>query len=240
MTALALEICGVTAGYGETTVLWDVSFAVGTGEVLALLGPNGTGKTTALRAATGIIRPSSGRVRLTGDDVTGLRPHRRTALGLCLIPEGRGVFRSMTVQENLRLQRSAGESRPTDAIDRAMAVFPALKHRLKDMAGRLSGGQQQMLALARAYVTDPKVILLDEVSMGLAPKVVEEVFQALEGLANAGVAMVLVEQYVTRALALADHVVLLDKGTVSYDGKPDGLDEEAVLRGYLGIGLADA
>jgi branched-chain amino acid transport system ATP-binding protein len=205
------------------------------GQVTALLGPNGAGKTTVLRTASGIIRPRQGRVELDGEVVTSLPPFRRATRGLCLIPEGRGIFRSLSVRENLRLHSLPGRRPPADAVDSALTVFPVLKPRLSETAGRLSGGQQQMLALARAYIAKPKVILLDEVSMGLAPQVLDTVFQALHTLAVTGVAMLLVEQYVTRAMAMADSVVLLSKGTVAYEGLPSELDEQAVLRGYLGM-----
>jgi len=232
---IVLQFDRVRAGYGTTTVLRDVSFQVRAGQVVALLGPNGAGKTTVLRTATGIIRPTAGSVRLDDIDVSKQAPHRRAARGLCLIPEGRGVFKSLTVRENLRLQVPAGGSKPDDAIDRALTVFPALTGRMNVPAGHLSGGQQQMLSLARAYVTDPRVILLDEVSMGLAPRVVDEMFHALRTLAATGTAMLIVEQYVTRAMAMADSVVLLNKGTITYDGPPSQLDEQAVLQGYLGV-----
>jgi branched-chain amino acid transport system ATP-binding protein len=230
-----LLLSEVTAGYGETVALRNVSFAVQPGQVTALLGPNGAGKTTVLRTASGIIRPRQGRVELDGDDVTSQPPFRRATRGLCLIPEGRGIFRSLSVRENLRLHSLPGRRPPADAADRALTVFPALKPRLSQTAGQLSGGQQQMLALARAYITQPKVILLDEVSMGLAPQVLDTVFQALHTLAATGVAMLLVEQYVTQAMAMADFVVLLNKGTVAHAGLPSELDEQAVLHGYLGM-----
>jgi branched-chain amino acid transport system ATP-binding protein len=230
-----LEFSDVTAGYGETVVLRGLSFSVHAGEVVALLGPNGAGKTTALRTASGIIRPSRGIVGLSGINVTNEPPYRRVGRGLCLIPEGRGIFRSLTVLENLKLHSVPGQPGPVAPVDRVLTVFPALRARLKEPAGRLSGGQQQMLALARAYVMQPKVVLLDEVSMGLAPRIVDVVFEALQSLADTGVAMVLVEQYVTRAIAMADRVVLLNKGAISYDGPPSELDEQQVLRGYLGI-----
>jgi branched-chain amino acid transport system ATP-binding protein len=234
--AAVLQFERVSAGYGTTTVLREVSFQVRPGQVVALLGPNGAGKTTVLRTASGIVRPMSGIVSLDGGDLGKQAPHRRAARGLCLIPEGRGIFKSLTVRENLRLQVPAGESKTDEAIGRALTVFPALADRMKDAVGHLSGGQQQMLSLARAYVTNPRVILLDEVSMGLAPRVVDEMFQALRTLAATGTAMLIVEQYVTRAMAMADTVVLLNKGTVSYDGPPSELDEQAVLQGYLGVG----
>jgi branched-chain amino acid transport system ATP-binding protein len=224
----------VTAGYGDTIVLRGVSLSVAPGRVVALLGPNGAGKTTVLRVASGIIRAASGTIELGGNEVGSQATSRRSRDGLCLIPEGRGIFRSLTVRENLRLYAAPGRSGQAGALERALTVFPDLANRMEEPAGRLSGGQQQMLALARAYLTEPRIILLDEVSMGLAPRIIDEVFRALHDLARTGVAMLLVEQYVARAMEMADQVVLLDKGTVSYDGPASGLDERAVLRGYLG------
>jgi ABC-type branched-subunit amino acid transport system ATPase component/branched-subunit amino acid ABC-type transport system permease component len=230
-----LEFAGVTAGYGPTTVLRDVSIHVQAGEVVALLGPNGAGKTTALRCASGSVRPSKGRILVDGQDVTKVPPYRRAKMGLCLIPEGRGIFRSLTVAENLRLSVPSCSSNPSEALDRALTSFPVLRSRLNEIAGHLSGGQQQMLSVARAYLGDVKVIMLDEVSLGLAPLVVDEIYQALDALAKAGVAMLLVEQYVSRALHMCDSVVLLNKGGVAYSGPPTNLDEQSFLRDYLGV-----
>jgi branched-chain amino acid transport system ATP-binding protein len=235
--ALALE--GVSAGYGRTTVLRDVSFRVRPGEVVALLGSNGAGKTTALRTVGGLLRPTAGSLSLNGQPITHLAPHQRAKAGICLIPEGRGIFRSLTVQENLRLQEGGQRKRRQD-LGRALDAFPVLSTRRNEIAGRLSGGQQQMLALARAYLTSPKVILLDELSMGLAPRAVDHIFEALQQLASTGVAMVLVEQYVTRAMSMADTVVLLRKGEVTYYGSPAELDPERVGLGYLGVDLQPA
>jgi ABC-type branched-subunit amino acid transport system ATPase component/branched-subunit amino acid ABC-type transport system permease component len=230
-----LEFAGVTAGYGSTTVLRDVSIHVQAGEVVALLGPNGAGKTTALRCASGSVRPSRGRILVDGRDITKAPPYRRAEMGLCLIPEGRGIFRSLTVAENLRLSVPSYSSNPSEALDRALTSFPVLGSRLNEIAGHLSGGQQQMLSVARAYLGDAKVIMLDEVSLGLAPLVVDEIYQALDALAKTGVAMLLVEQYVSRALHMCDSVVLLNKGGVAYSGPPTNLDEQSFLRDYLGV-----
>jgi branched-chain amino acid transport system ATP-binding protein len=229
----ALQLSNISAGYGRTTVLRDVSVEVPKSQVVALLGPNGAGKTTLLRTAAGLLRPSAGAVEIDGADVTGLGAAKRARAGLCLIPEGRGIWRNLTVRENMRLQVPpwAHES----SIEVAVEMFPVLGARLGQIAGTLSGGEQQMLALSRSYLSNPSVVLLDEVSMGLAPKVVEEIFVALRKLADTGVSLLLVEQYVTRALAMADRVVLLDRGQVSFDGLPTDLDERAVLRGYLGV-----
>jgi branched-chain amino acid transport system ATP-binding protein len=230
-----LEIRGVTGGYGESIVVHDVSITVPSGKVFALLGPNGAGKTTTLRIVAGMLRPASGRVVFNGEDVTSRSPHERAARGLCLIPEGRGVFKSLTVRENLRLFAPANKDGAKDAVERAVTVFPALADRMGDYAGRLSGGQQQMLAVARAYITNPKLILLDEVSMGLAPLVIDEMFSVLSDLAKTGISMLIVEQYINRAMAMSDRVVLLNKGSVTYQGPPNELNEDVVLRGYLGV-----
>jgi branched-chain amino acid transport system ATP-binding protein len=229
-----LELVGVEAGYERATVLRDVNVSVPSGTILALLGPNGAGKTTLLRAAMGILKPSAGRILIDGKDVTKAAPNVRARAGLCHIPEGRGVFPSLTVRENLRIHVPSWlKDKSTDAV---LDVFPILRERLNQTAGTMSGGQQQMLALARSYLSKPRVVLLDEVSMGLAPKVVDEIFEMIHNLAATGVALVLVEQYVTRALDLAHNVVLLDRGTVAFDGPAHSLDQTAVLRGYLGVG----
>lgn len=234
-----LSVDGLRAGYGTSVVLHDISFSVKPGQVLALLGPNGAGKTTTLRALSGVLQPQAGRISLNGIDITSRPAHRRAKAGMCLIPEGRGIFRSLTVRENLRVQ-VAGRRPGQDPVERMLEVFPALAKHLEQTAGQLSGGQQQMVALARAYVTDPKIILLDEASMGLAPVVVDLIFEALTQLAKTGVSMILVEQYVTRAIQMADQVVLLRKGTVAFDGPPADLDEHSILQGYLGADLPDA
>jgi branched-chain amino acid transport system ATP-binding protein len=236
-----LDLAGVSAGYGRTTVLRDVSLAVTKGSVVALLGPNGAGKTTLLRTAAGLLRTTAGAVRIGGQDVTGHAPNRRAKRGLCLIPEGRGVFRGLSVRDNLRMQvppwASASASGSAEAaIEGAVEVFPVLGRRIDGLAGNMSGGEQQMLALCRAFVGEPTVVLLDEVSMGLAPRIVDEIFAALQRLSGRGVALLLVEQYVSRALDLADAVYLLDRGQISYSGSASGLDEAAVLKGYLGVG----
>jgi branched-chain amino acid transport system ATP-binding protein len=229
----ALQLSNISAGYGHTTVLREVSMEVPKSQIVALLGPNGAGKTTLLRTATGLLRPSAGTVQINGADVTGVGAAKRARAGLCLIPEGRGIWRNLTVRENMRLQVPPWAQQ--SSIEVAVEMFPVLGERLNQLAGTLSGGQQQMLALSRSYLSNPSVVLLDEVSMGLAPKVVEEIFVALRKLADTGVSLLLVEQYVTRALAMADRVVLLDRGQVSFDGLPTDLDEQTVLRGYLGV-----
>ncbi|MFD2422213.1 ABC transporter ATP-binding protein [Amycolatopsis pigmentata] len=233
MTAPVIEMSGVTAGYESLTALREVSVTVHAGEVLAVLGANGAGKSTLLRAAAGVIRPWAGRVVLDGTDVTRAPAHQRVARGLCLIPEGRGIFRNLTVAQNLRLQAGSAE-RAEAGLDRVAHLFPVLRDRIRQTAGTLSGGQQQMLAMARAYLTRPRVVLIDEVSMGLAPVVLDDIFAALRTLVADGTALIIVEQYVSRALDLADTAMLLVKGRTAYRGPATDLDEAAIARDYLG------
>ena len=227
-----LELRNVTAGYGQTPVLRDVSFTVARGQVVALLGPNGAGKTTTLRVALGLVRPRSGTVWTGGTEVTRQRPHQRARRGLCLIPEGRGIFRSLSVRENLRLQVPPWQA--DQAIDTAVEALPVLGRRLGQVAGTMSGGEQQMLSLARAYLSRPKLVVIDEISLGLAPKVVDSIFASLRRLAADGVALLLVEQYVNRALGMADQVLLLDRGSLSFSGSADRVDEDTLMQAYLG------
>jgi branched-chain amino acid transport system ATP-binding protein len=231
----ALQLDSITAGYGRTTVLRDVTVKVLPQSIVAVLGPNGAGKTTLLRVAAGLLTPESGQVTLGGDDVTRQPAHQRATGGLCLMPEGRGIFRSLTVAENLLMYTPPWIH--DQRLDKAFAAFPVLKERLKSTAGTLSGGQQQMLALARIYVSEPRVVLFDEVSMGLAPLVVAEIFEAITQLSNDGMSIVLVEQYVNRALQMADHAYMISRGRVTFSGPPAELDERTVLSGYLGTDL---
>lgn len=227
------ELRSIEAGYGETTVLRDVSVWVPPGSVVALIGPNGAGKTTLLRLASGLLAPKQGRILLDGEDLTGLTSHEFAARGICHIPEGRGIFRALTVRENLTLQAIDRGHEP-EALERAIDAFPVLGERLSQVAGTMSGGQQQMLALARAYVRRPRVVLLDEVSMGLAPKIVEQIFEFIDRLAREGSALLLVEQYVTKALARSQYVYLLNRGRVRFTGEPRELDQERLVADYIG------
>jgi branched-chain amino acid transport system ATP-binding protein len=213
-------------------VLRKVDLCVPSGSVVALLGPNGAGKTTLLRVASGLLHPTTGDLLVDGDAVSSLPPHQLQARGVCLVPERRGVFRNLTVRENLSVQATSGDE--DEALERAVRAFPRLGERLGQLAGTMSGGEQQMLALARTYVQRPTVVLLDEVSMGLAPKVVDEIFQFLALLSADGVSLLLVEQYVTRALAVADYVYLLNRGEVAFCGDPSELDEDRVFEQYVG------
>ena len=229
---VVFELKGISAGYDTGMVLRGVELVVPRASVVALLGPNGAGKTTLLRVASGLIRPNSGQILLDGVDVTGEGPHQLARRGICHVPEGRGIFPALSVGDNLRLQAPSAVDR--DAREKAAAVFPQLGVRMGQLAGTLSGGEQQMLALAHAYVSDPDVVLLDEVSMGLAPKIVDEIFGHLHQLAATGTSLLLVEQYVTRALELADYVYILDRGRVRFAGEPAEVGEETIVESYLG------
>ena len=228
----ALVARGISAGYDASRVLHDVDLVVSPSSRVALLGANGAGKTTLLRVLAGLLAPQSGCVVLGGVDVTSQAPHRRARHGLCLIPEGRGIFRSLTVRENLELQVPPWAA--SSDLSAAIEAFPVLGARLNQVAGSLSGGQQQMLALGRAYLAGPKVVLLDEVSMGLAPIVVDQIFESLSTLARIGAAILIVEQYVKRALDYADYVYVLRRGVVAYYGPAGDLDEATMTRAYLG------
>jgi branched-chain amino acid transport system ATP-binding protein len=226
-----LELKGIEAGYGGHVVLRDVSLAVQPGTVVAVLGPNGAGKTTLLRVASGLLRPAAGAVLLGGEDVTRMRPYARARRGLCHIPEGRGIYPTLTVRENLVLHSRKGEE--AAALDRATAAFPPLGPKLRQQAGQLSGGQQQMLSLVRAYLTSPRLVLVDEASMGLAPVVVDKIFEFLAEIAASGTALLIVEQYINRALALAHKVHVLTKGTIVLTATPPNITHDLFTH-YLG------
>lgn len=228
----ALVVTGLEAGYGTTKVLRDVSVRVARGEVTALVGPNGAGKSTLLRTIAGLLPAAKGSVELFGADVTRKPAHKRFAAGLCLVPEGRGIFRSLTVRENLLLQASKGEDEA--AIAQATDAFPILRERLSQNAGRLSGGQQQMLAMAAAYVRNPKLVLVDEASLGLAPLIVEEIFDFLGQLPARGTSLLVVDQFVTRALQLATSAYVLRQGEIVYSGSAQELLDGDLFSHYTG------
>jgi branched-chain amino acid transport system ATP-binding protein len=231
MTPAALSVEGVHAGYGRIEVLHGLSLAVPRGSVVALLGPNGAGKTTALRAVAGLLPIRSGAIRLDGRRIDGHRPSTIARRGVVLVPEGRGVFPGLSVEENLQIAHrsaSADVAGPWDAwLDTVGATFPRLRERLGQRAGSLSGGEQQMLALCRSFVGSPEVLLFDELSMGLAPLVVAQIFEQVEALRDGGRTIVLVEQYLTHALRLADLCYVLAKGRVAWCGEPGELHGSA-------------
>ena len=236
-----LSITNLHAGYGKVEVLHGISLEVPKGRVVTLIGSNGAGKTTTMRAISGMIAPSQGQITLSGKDVTGLESHRMAKLGLAHSPEGRRVFATMTVTDNLilgafpRLTGSRPKGDVKADLDRALDLFPRLKERRLQLAGTLSGGEQQMLAMARATMLNPEIVLLDEPSMGLAPILVAEVFNIIQRLKSEGVTMLLVEQFAAAALGVADYGYVLENGHISVHGPADKLrNDPAVKAAYLG------
>lgn len=227
-----IRLDGIGASYGDTTVLRDVSLTVPGGRVVALLGPNGAGKTTLLRVASGLLAPHAGTISHSGTDLTGSPSDDFARAGITLIPEGHGVFPNLTVAENLALFAPPGHV--GDAIEIAVEAFPRLGERLDQDAGTMSGGEQQMLALSRAYVRDTQVVLADEVSMGLAPRLVDEIYGALRQLADGGRSLLIVEQFAAKALALADLVYVLAGGRITFAGEPCELDTDTLASSYFG------
>ncbi|MFZ6690521.1 ABC transporter ATP-binding protein [Undibacterium sp. SXout20W] len=236
-----LEISNLHAAYGKVQVLHGISLSVPKGKVVTLIGSNGAGKTTTMRAISGMLKPKEGSVHLGGQDITGLDSHKIARAGLAHSPEGRRVFATMSVKDNLLLgafprftgARSRGDI-DTD-LQKAMELFPRLRERRDQLAGTLSGGEQQMLAMARAVMLNPEVILLDEPSMGLAPILVDEVFRIIQRLKQEGMTMLLVEQFAAAALAVADYGYVLENGRISVHGPAASLQNDpAVKAAYLG------
>jgi len=226
-----LKVRGLRSGYGRAETIRSVDLVVPSAATVVLLGPNGAGKTTLLKTIAGLVGATGGEVRFQGRDVTRGSAHIRARRGICLIPEGRGIFRRLSVRENLVVQADPGRGKA--AVDRAAALFPVLGQRLDQLAGTMSGGEQQMLALARAFVTDAPLILADELSMGLAPVIVDQIFDAIGVLRREGRSVLLVEQYVERAVGVADYVYILNKGRVVFTGLPAECTSSAVFARYL-------
>ena len=230
-----LAVEGVRAGYdADGDVLHGVDLTVHDGGVVALLGPNGAGKSTLLRTIAGFVRPRAGSVRLEGLPIDGHDPAVIARCGLYLVPERRAVFPNLTVADNLRLSTAAPEKQWHDDLQAALELFPRLVERKDQLARTMSGGEQQMLALARAFAAKPRLLLLDEPSLGLAPKVVDEVFEAIRRFMAEHIAVVLVEQYVERALEVADEVAVLRHGEVAWAGPAAAVDLDLIAEGYLG------
>jgi branched-chain amino acid transport system ATP-binding protein len=236
-----LSIQNLQAAYGKVEVLHGISLEVPKGKLVTLIGSNGAGKTTTMRAISGMIRPKGGSVTLDGRDITGLESHKIARAGLAHSPEGRRVFATMSVTDNLllgafpRFTRSRPKGDIKHDLEKALELFPRLKERQHQLAGTLSGGEQQMLAMARAVMLNPEVILLDEPSMGLAPILVEEVFRIITRLKSEGVTMLLVEQFAAAALNVADYGYVLENGSISVHGPADSLKTDPkVVAAYLG------
>jgi branched-chain amino acid transport system ATP-binding protein len=233
-----LVVRDLESGYGEMQVLWGISIEVKKRSITTVLGPNGAGKTTTLKTVFGIIKPWKGVIEFNGSDATMLPPHKKVEMGITMVLEGRHLFPNMTVEENLIL--GAYTTRAMEAMDKSLdlvySLFPRLKERSKQKAGTLSGGEQQMLAIARALMTNPELVLMDEPSQGLAPKLVAEVFETIARLKDEGLTILLVEQNVFASLEISDYAYVLNEGRVAIEGTVDEIKEsEEVKRAYVGV-----
>ncbi|GLZ78983.1 ABC transporter ATP-binding protein [Actinorhabdospora filicis] len=235
---MLLEIENLDVHYGRIQALHGISLSVGEGEIVALIGANGAGKSTTMRAISGLRRPSTGRITFGGEDITKMRPDRRVVAGICQAPEGRGIFSGMTVQENLFMgayTRKRGAQLNAD-LDHVYMLFPRLKERRRQPGGTLSGGEQQMLAIGRALMSRPKLLLLDEPSMGLAPMLIAQIFQIILEIRDQGTTILLVEQNAQQALSRADRAYVMETGSITREGTgADLLVDPAVRDAYLGV-----
>jgi branched-chain amino acid transport system ATP-binding protein len=233
-----LEVRDMVSGYGEVQILWGVSFRLEPGKLTTFVGSNGVGKTTLLRAVMGLLRPWQGSVNFQGKDITRHSPHSRASAGLVLVPEGRQLFTDMSVYENLEMGAISARARPNFKrnIDKVFELLPRLKERRAQKAGTLSGGEQQMLAVARGLMAEPKILIFDELSLGLSPLLVLNLFETLQRLKAEGLTMLLVEQNVHMALAVSDYAYVLAEGKVWMEGEARALAKKAEVRqAYLGI-----
>ncbi len=236
--ATLLEVENLDAGYGPLQILWGVSLHVRRGEFVALVGPNGSGKTTLLRAIAGLVRPAGGRVRFRGNPVTGLKTNERSRSGLGFIPEDLNLFCGLSVRDNLLLGAYATRDRKhiADRLSFVFGLFPALEERLRQLAGTLSGGEQKMLAIARGLMSEPLLLLVDEPSLGLAPNLVQEVFEAVVALNRQGVAILLTEQNVNRTLHMTTRAYVLEQGRIAFEGASgELLESDHIRKSYLGL-----
>ncbi|WP_376790893.1 ABC transporter ATP-binding protein [Thermoflexus sp.] len=233
-----LEVRNLSSGYGEVRILWDLSFRLEAGRLTTMIGANGSGKTTTLRAVMGLIRPWQGAIFFDGRDITLLPPHRKAAMGLIMVPEGRQLFADMTVMENLEMGAVTGRARPRfrQNLERVFELFPRLKERRDQKAGTLSGGEQQMLAIARALMAEPTILFLDEPSLGLSPLLVQNLFEVIRHLKTEGLTMLLVEQNVHLALAISDYAYVLSGGRIELEGNAREIArDDRVRKAYLGL-----
>jgi branched-chain amino acid transport system ATP-binding protein len=227
-----LELTGIRAGYGQFQALFDLSVAIAPGQALAVVGHNGMGKTTLARVASGLIVPTAGRVQVDGRDLTGEPAHDYARAGIAHAPEGRSVFATLSVEENLALpfRRAFGRNGVRPALDRVYELFPRLGDRRTQLAGTMSGGEQRMLTLARVLVLEPRLLIADELSLGLAPIITDEVYRVLGRIKGSGTALLVIEQHVRRALEVSDRVVLLDRGVIVHEGPAS--DRDALMAAF--------
>ena len=231
-----LKVENLVVNYGVIQALKGISFEVNKGEVIALIGANGAGKTTTLQTISGMLQPTSGKVLLEGTDITKVPGHKIVSMGLAHVPEGRRVFGGLTVLENLKMGAYTRSSKAeiADSLDRIYESFPRLKERQNQLAGTLSGGEQQMLAMGRALMSKPSIVLMDEPSMGLSPIYVDEIFKIIEEISDAGTTVLLVEQNAKKALAIANRAYVLETGNIVLSGDADTLmNDDSIKKGYL-------
>ena len=233
-----LEVGDLQVAYGQAKALWGVSFSLRPKELLCVVGPNGAGKTTLINTLAGVLRARAGRMVFEGRDITALPPHKFCEAGIALVPEGRRLFGSMSVLENLEIGSilPGAKARRADTLAQVLALFPALEVKLQQAAGELSGGQQQMVAIGRALMARPRLLLLDEPSLGLSPLIVNEMFSAIQRVNREGTSVLLVEQNVSMALRVAHRAYVLEEGRMVVDGTPDELmQRDEIRRVYLGV-----
>jgi len=232
-----LTLSDIQAGYGSLQILHGVNFTVDKGEIVALLGANGAGKTTTLRVISGLVPARGGSVTFEGQDITGLRSDKRVGMGLVQVAEGRELFGTLTVEENLHMGAwTTSSSQRTAAMSEVLDLFPILSERRKQRTETMSGGQQQMLAVGRALMARPKLLMLDETSIGLAPKLVSQVLEAVQIIRNTGVTVLIVEQNAAATLAISDRAYVIESGAIAFEGKGSHLlDDDRVRRAYLGL-----
>jgi branched-chain amino acid transport system ATP-binding protein len=237
---MILDIQNLEVSYGKIRAIKGISLNVKQGEVVVLVGANGAGKTTLLKTISGLLNPSAGSIKFQGLDLTKISPHQRVIEGICQAPEGRGIFPGMTVEENLRIgkySRATAKAEMDEDLARIFDLFPRLKDRRTQLGGTLSGGEQQMLSIGRALMSRPKMLLLDEPSMGLAPKFIATIFEIIQEIKKQDVTILLVEQNAAKALQIADRAYVLETGVISKEGSGQGLlNDPAVRAAYLGTG----
>lgn len=232
-----LKVRNLDVHYGDFQALWDISIEVGKGKVISIIGANGSGKSTLLNTIAGLLKPSHGVIEFRGESIHNLGPHEMVARGISLVPEGRRLFPSLTVFENLIIRSYAPRSRKKRdlALGKVYELFPILKERASQMSDTLSGGEQQMLAIARALMSDPSLILFDEISLGLAPLIIKNIYQTVREINQQGITVVLVEQDVKRSLKAANMAYIMLEGKVVLQGEPSTLSEKTVREAYFGL-----
>jgi branched-chain amino acid transport system ATP-binding protein len=237
---MLLEIKDLKVAYGKIQAVKGISLHINAGEIVTLVGANGAGKTTLLKTISGLLKPSAGVINFEGKDIQGINPHNRVLEGLCQAPEGRGIFPGMTVLENLEMgkyARKSWKSEFKEDLDRIYTLFPRLKERQSQAGGTLSGGEQQMLSIGRALMSRPRLLLLDEPSMGLAPKFIQQIFNIIREIQTQGVSILLVEQNAAQALSCANRAYILETGNIVKEGAgKDLLNDDAIKKAYLGTG----